>query len=143
MTANKLAEALKIISNYSKATIITGSRDRKDWAEDVAFIGKVAVEALALHEAEIALAALTAEQKRLGMYEKQEPVLVHAGSSEMLACFDKLAAARNQDRLDAERYRELRPGRHWSVIDWIGNDLRGDVLDVSIDKAIAAKEAKP
>ena len=111
MSADKLAEALRAALQTAEFE----SHAKRPWHTD-------AKKALAAHEADRALAALTAEQKRLGMYgdEKQEP-----------------------DRLDAERYRELRPGRHWSVIDWIGNDLRGDVLDVAIDKAIAAKEAKP
>ena len=35
---------------------------------------------------------------------------------------------------DAARYRLLRRGRHWSVIDGIGNDLlRGDALDAAVD----------
>ena len=166
MSADKLAEALKIISNYSKATIITGSRDRKDWAEDVAFIGKVAVEALALHEAEIALAALTAEQRRLGMYEdeKQDPVawgrkdqLQQAqrggflcamysgteGRTDLVPLY--LSPQQEPERLDAER------------LDWIamhgsfgvdsasglpgGNGLRRMAATrINID---AAKEAKP
>ena len=143
MSADKLAEALKkLISGY--VTLLQSGREKiLEAGGSCDSVERMADGSPVLREARQALAVLTAEQRRLGMYEKQEPVLVHAGSSEMLACFDKLAAARNQDRLDAERYRELRPGRHWSVIDWIGNDLRGDVLDVAIDKAIAAKEAKP
>lgn len=42
---------------------------------------------------------------------------------------------------DAERYRTLRKGQHWSVIDGIGDDLRGEVLDAAIDTAIAANHA--
>ena len=36
---------------------------------------------------------------------------------------------------DAWRYRLLRHGRHWSVIDGIGDELRGEVLDAAIDAA--------
>lgn len=36
---------------------------------------------------------------------------------------------------DAWRYRLLRHGRHWSVIDGIGEELRGEVLDAAIDAA--------
>lgn len=44
------------------------------------------------------------------------------------------------DKEDAARYRLLRRGQHWSVIDGIGDTLRGDVLDAAIDKALAAQE---
>lgn len=36
-------------------------------------------------------------------------------------------------RRDAERYRLLRRGQHWSVIDYIGDPLRGEVLDAAVD----------
>ena len=36
-------------------------------------------------------------------------------------------------RQDALRYRLLRRGQHWSVIDGIGDPLRADVLDAAID----------
>lgn len=44
-------------------------------------------------------------------------------------------AGRDQADLsrDAIRYRLVRRGQHWSVVDGIGNDLRGDVLDAAID----------
>lgn len=34
---------------------------------------------------------------------------------------------------DAARYRQLRRGQHWSVIDGIGKSLRADELDAAID----------
>jgi hypothetical protein len=34
---------------------------------------------------------------------------------------------------DAERYRLLRRGQHWSVVDGIGDTLRADALDAAID----------
>ena len=43
---------------------------------------------------------------------------------------------------DAARYRQVRRGQKWSVIDGIGDDLRGDALDAAIDAAIAAQGAK-
>lgn len=43
--------------------------------------------------------------------------------------------------LDAERYRLLRRGQHWSVISGIGDELRAEALDASIDAVIEA--AKP
>jgi hypothetical protein len=36
---------------------------------------------------------------------------------------------------DAARYRQLRRGQQWSVIDGIGDALRGEVLDAAIDRA--------
>lgn len=41
---------------------------------------------------------------------------------------------------DAARYRLVRRGQHWSVIDGIGNTLRADELDKQVDAAIAAKD---
>ena len=38
-----------------------------------------------------------------------------------------------QAEIDAKRYRALRRGASWSVIDGIGDDLRGDALDAAID----------
>jgi len=38
---------------------------------------------------------------------------------------------------DAARYRSVRRGQHWSVIDGIGNDLRAEILDAAIDAALA------
>lgn len=37
---------------------------------------------------------------------------------------------------DAARYRKLRLGQHWSVIDGIGDTLRADELDSAIDAAM-------
>ncbi len=34
---------------------------------------------------------------------------------------------------DAERYRLLRRGQHWSTVDGIGDTLRGEALDRAID----------
>lgn len=42
---------------------------------------------------------------------------------------------------NAERYQALRRGQHWSVINGIGDVLRADELDASIDAALSAKEA--
>lgn len=38
---------------------------------------------------------------------------------------------------DAERYRLLRKGQHWSTINGIGDTLRADQLDAAIDEALA------
>lgn len=44
-------------------------------------------------------------------------------------------------RKDAERYRLLRRGQTWSVVDGVGDTLRGDALDQEID-AKQAQQAK-
>lgn len=38
---------------------------------------------------------------------------------------------------DAERYRIIRLGRYWSVIDGMGDTLRADELDAAVDASIA------
>ena len=43
------------------------------------------------------------------------------------------------DERDAARYRLLRRGQHWSVIDGIGNTLRAETLDTAIDAMSAAQ----
>lgn len=42
-------------------------------------------------------------------------------------------ADRDAMRRDALRYRELRRGQHWSVINGIGDVLRAEDLDASVD----------
>jgi hypothetical protein len=42
---------------------------------------------------------------------------------------------------DAERYRQLRRGSGWSVIDWKGDVLSSEELDAAIDSARAAMGA--
>ena len=44
-------------------------------------------------------------------------------------------AVQAQDREDALRYRLLRRGQKWSVIDGIGDELRAEELDEAIDHA--------
>jgi hypothetical protein len=45
--------------------------------------------------------------------------------------------AQAEAQVDADRYRLLRRGQHWSVIDGIGNTLRAEQLDAAIDAARA------
>lgn len=47
-----------------------------------------------------------------------------------------------RDKVDAERYRLLRPGRRWSVIDGLGDVLCSEQLDVAIDTVNAAIAAR-
>lgn len=43
---------------------------------------------------------------------------------------------------DAKRYRLIRRGQHWSVVDGIGDHLRADALDSAVDRALAAAAPK-
>jgi hypothetical protein len=43
------------------------------------------------------------------------------------------------DAEDAARYREVRRGQHWNVVDGIGDHLRADELDARLDAARAAR----
>jgi len=47
-----------------------------------------------------------------------------------------------QDREHAENYRLIRRGQHWSVVDGIGNTLRGEDLDAAVDAIRAARAAR-
>jgi hypothetical protein len=49
--------------------------------------------------------------------------------------------ALTDDARDAARYRLLRRGQHWSVIDGIGDILRSEKLDATIDAALAAAQS--
>ncbi len=42
----------------------------------------------------------------------------------------------DEQAIDAQRYRLLRRGQYWSVIDGVGDVLRTDELDIAIDAAI-------
>jgi len=48
---------------------------------------------------------------------------------------DTLRAQLAEAQRYAERYRSLRRGQKWSVIDWKGDALRADDLDAAIDSA--------
>lgn len=54
---------------------------------------------------------------------------------------DDLSDAREsgaQDADDARRYRLIRRGQHWSVVDGAGDTLRAEALDAAIDRAMGA-----
>lgn len=46
---------------------------------------------------------------------------------------NELVRRLRESEKDAERYRLLRRGQHWSAINGIGETLRADLLDASID----------
>jgi hypothetical protein len=56
--------------------------------------------------------------------------------AERSAEFDRLEAEIEMNAKDAARYRTLRRGQYWSVIDSIGDTLRADDLDAAIDAAL-------
>lgn len=46
------------------------------------------------------------------------------------------------DKRDSERYRILRRGQRWSVINWIGETLRAEQLDAAVDAALAQRQGE-
>ena len=56
--------------------------------------------------------------------------------------YERAIAECGQDRKDAERYRLLRRGKHWGIINAAGDPLRTDVLDAAIDAARAQQEGQ-
>ena len=54
--------------------------------------------------------------------------------------FAKVEAERDELLADAQRYRLLRRGQSWSVINGIGDVLRADDLDASIDAVMSRVE---
>lgn len=85
--------------------------------------------------------ALDAEAIKAEFLERTGQYLTNDASRE--ACIAEAVAAEREAAApyarDAIRYRLLRRGQHWSVIDWKGDILRGDELDLTID---AKNEAK-
>jgi len=72
--------------------------------------------------------------------------LAKATHSEVTRLADALAqrdAEIARLRADAARYRIVRRGQKWSVIDGIGNTLRAEELDAAADAAIAAQPTGP
>lgn len=62
-----------------------------------------------------------------------------ANRAEIARLVGELAEARR----DQARYRALRRGQKWSVINGIGDTLRADELDAAIDAAIASEPTPP
>lgn len=56
----------------------------------------------------------------------------------ILELIERLEAAER----DAARYRLLRRGQQWSVVDGIGDILRADTLDNTIDAAMQKENSK-
>ena len=63
------------------------------------------------------------------------------GAGVQKALIETLLADKPEDALDAARYRMLRRGQHWSVINGVGDTLSSEELDAAIAAARAqAKE---
>lgn len=74
---------------------------------------------------------------------KQAPDHLTMGvAASLLRALATPPSAATPEPSDAERYRLVRRGQHWSVIDGIGNVLRGDDLDAAIDAIRATKGGK-
>lgn len=63
--------------------------------------------------------------------ERLDPEGFAKGRAERSAAASADAAVK-----DAERYRKIRRGQHWSVVNGIGDVLRGDELDAMVDAVI-------
>ena len=85
-----------------------------------------------LHDAESQIFAAWAALRRAGI-QSEETV------AEAIAL---LHAENERLHEDAERYRLIRRGQRWSVIDGIGDSLRAEQLDAAIDAARAAERGK-
>lgn len=120
------------------------SQGYRDFARSV--LDSVADELSAL-EADPATKRQEAEAIKAEFLERTGQYLTNDASRE--ACIAEAVAAEREAAApyarDAMRYRMLRRGQHWSVIDWKGDILRGDELDLTIDAKnedkAAAKES--
>lgn len=78
-----------------------------------------------------------AERTCWGVVVQRAKAVQSGMSDEGVAQFDYVLAdtqpADGADVLDAKRYRMVRRGQHWSVINGIGDTLRGEDLDAAID----------
>ena len=59
-------------------------------------------------------------------------------AKDIIRRIQRLTEEREAFRRDAERYRKIRRGQHWSVIDGLGDYLRGEALDASADASYEA-----
>lgn len=124
LDAWEAAQAAQLPTGWPRASI---SDSRIGWTLDYKFLDKV--EQIAKSRTEFSTSM-----------EATEQVLIAA--LEVLAAATKAAPAAQGDALDAARYRLVRRGQHWSVIDGIGNDLRAEALDAAVDAARIAKEGE-
>ena len=74
-----------------------------------------------------------------GMLEADADFIAAAHPAVVLELVRRLREAEK----DAARYRRVRRGQKWSVIDGIGNNLRGGDLDAAIDSAMQPPKGEP
>ncbi|RYF31379.1 MAG: hypothetical protein EOO23_02760 [Comamonadaceae bacterium] len=62
------------------------------------------------------------------------------GAEPVRAAIASLRAQLVAAERDAARYRQLRRGQRWSLVDGIGNTLRAESLDAAVDAALSATQ---
>lgn len=77
------------------------------------------------------------EQERAAMLELQQECW------KAQAAIEAVGAERDALKVDAARYRLVRRGQHWSVINGIGDTLTGAALDAATDAKLAAAAPPP
>jgi hypothetical protein len=87
-----------------------------------------------------------AAEAYFSQFKNAHPLPAQFRWSEVYDAMRSLAAPPAQTALtdaarDAARYRLMRRGQHWSVIDGIGDTLRGEKLDAAIDAALTAAQS--
>lgn len=71
-----------------------------------------------------------------------EPIKWAGGKDAYRAMLAARPSAPTAVEPDEQRYQLLRRGQHWSVIDGVGDILRGDDLDAAVDSILAARLTK-
>ncbi|KAF1065247.1 hypothetical protein DX980_20055 [Burkholderia gladioli] len=98
-----------------------------------------AVDSVAIRDAALEAAAAAVEDHQRAGREWINESLWGALSREAAARIRALKAApaisESEDARDAARYRLLRRGQRWSVINGIGDTLRAEELDTAVDAA--------
>lgn len=82
--------------------------------------------------------ALMAKISELRAEMQKQAFRSFTSEGEWIELTEELSVEVKRLRVDAERYRLLRRGRRWSVVDGVGDLLRADTLDAAIDAARSA-----
>lgn len=132
--AESLRKALKFIQRHCANVIRTNSKDRGDWAEDMAYVGKVAADALAQPTTD------SAEPQGVGPADFEAWWSEHGqfcraggGDYEKTFAFRAWNAARDLDRQDWNRVHHAlaKHGKHPGRTD----DHLADVIDRALSAA--------
>lgn len=86
-------------------------------------------------EAANALYMVRADKAQALMEAEKAMAQIREATAKVVKERDEARAEAAALKADAERYRLLRRGQHWSVINGIGDTLRADKLDAAIDAA--------